>query len=61
MINICYAIYDPKDKYSKITGTSMLSLLENTKEDITFHLLHDNNISDIIFAGVKMKKYAWVR
>ena len=44
MINICYAIYDPKDKYSKITGTSMLSLLENTKEDITFHLLHDNTL-----------------
>ena len=44
MINICYSIYDPKDKYSKITGTSMLSLLENTKEDITFHLLHDNTL-----------------
>ena len=46
MIHICYALYDKDGKYSKNTGTSMLSIFENTKEWITIHLFHDNTLTE---------------
>ena len=29
MIHVCYGLYDKDGRYSKFTGTSMLSMLEN--------------------------------
>ena len=40
-INICYAISDAKGGYTKIAGTSICSVLENTGQDVTIHILHD--------------------
>ena len=30
MIHICFGLYDKTGRYSKFTGTTMLSLFENT-------------------------------
>ena len=46
MIHVCYAFTDQKGTYSQIVGTSMTSLLTNTSEEITVHLLHDNSLTN---------------
>lgn len=45
MIHVCYGMRDESGKYSKFVGTSMLSLLENTKSEVTIHLIHDSTLS----------------
>ena len=45
MIHICYSIYDKDGRYSKFTGTSMLSMFENTRAEVTVHLLHDGTLT----------------
>ena len=45
MIHVCYGLYDKTGHYSKFTGTSIVSMFENTKEDVTVHILHDNTLS----------------
>ena len=45
MIHVCFALYDKTGRYSKFTGTTMLSLLENTNAKVTVHILHDNTLS----------------
>ena len=45
MIHVCYALRDESGKYSKFVGTSIQSLLENTTEEITIHILHDSTLS----------------
>ena len=45
MIHICYSIYDGNGRYSKFTGTSMLSMFENTRAEVTVHLLHDGTLT----------------
>lgn len=46
MIHVCFALYDKTGRYSKFTGTTMLSIFENTKSEVTVHILCDNTISD---------------
>ena len=46
MIHISYAIYDKTGSYSSLLGTSICSVLENTKEKITIHLLHDESLTE---------------
>ena len=45
MIHICYGLYDGEGRYSKFTGTSMLSMFENTRAEVTVHLLHDATLT----------------
>ena len=45
-IHVCYAICDKKGTFSKYTGTSMTSLLENTDSPVTMHLLHDSTLTE---------------
>ncbi len=45
MIHVCFALYDKTGRYSKFTGTTMLSIFENTKSDVTIHILCDNTLS----------------
>lgn len=45
MIHVCLALHDKNGRYSKFTGTAMLSLLENTSSEVTIHILHDNTLS----------------
>ena len=45
MIHVCFALHDEIGRYSKFTGTAMLSLFENTNSQVTVHLLHDNTLT----------------
>lgn len=45
MIHVCFALYDKTGRYSKFTGTTMLSLFVNTKSEVTAHILHDNTLT----------------
>ena len=45
MIHVCYGLYDKFGRYSKFTRTSMLSLFNNTKFEVTVHILHDNTLT----------------
>ena len=45
MIHICFALYDKTGRYSKFTGTAMLSMFENTASNVTVHILHDNTLT----------------
>ena len=46
MIHVCYGLYDRDGKYSKFCGTSMVSIFENTNQDVTIHLLHDETLTN---------------
>lgn len=45
VIHVCYALYDEKGGFSKIVGTSMLSLFANTKASVVIHLLTDRTLT----------------
>lgn len=48
MIHVCFSIYDKAGHYSKFTGTTMLSLFENSNTpppSTTVHILHDNTLT----------------
>lgn len=45
MIHVCFGLYDKTGRYSKFTGTTMLSIFENTNSKVTVHILHDNTLS----------------
>ena len=46
MIHVAFGFNDKKGTYSKFVGTTMLSLFENTNEEVTVHILHDNTLTD---------------
>lgn len=45
-IHVCFGVHDPSGEYSRMTGTAMASLLANTQEAVTIHLLHDATLND---------------
>ena len=45
MIHICFAIHDKTGHYAKFTGTTMLSIFDNTNAEVTIHILHDNTLT----------------
>lgn len=51
MIHVCFALYDKTGRYSKFTGTTMLSIFDNhtpphtVQPSITAHILHDNTLT----------------
>lgn len=45
MIHVCFGLHDETERYSKFTGTAMLSIFENTNSKITVHILHDNTLT----------------
>lgn len=46
MIHVCYGLRDESGKYSKFAGVSMQSILDNTQEKVTIHILHDSTLSE---------------
>lgn len=46
MIHVCLPLYDKYGTYSKNIGVVICSVMENTRFDITFHLIHDDTLSD---------------
>lgn len=51
MIHVCFGLHDKTGRYSKFTGTAVLSMFENHNTltrrlpSITVHILHDNTLS----------------
>ena len=45
MIHVCFGLHDKSGTYSKFTGTTMLSLFENTSAPVTVHILHDDTLT----------------
>lgn len=45
MMHVCFPLYDPKGTYSQYLGVAICSLLENTREKVIIHLLHDDTLS----------------
>ena len=45
MIHVAYAVHDASGGYSKFAGVSIASLLHETKENVTIHLLGDKTLS----------------
>ena len=45
MIHVCFGLHDATGRYSKFTGTAMLSLFDNTTSPVTVHILHDNTLT----------------
>lgn len=46
MIEIAYAIHDYYGSYYKYLGVSLFSVMENTDEELHFHILCDNTLTD---------------
>ena len=45
MIHVCFGLSDSDGRYSKFTGTAILSIFENTNSKITAHILHDDTLT----------------
>ena len=47
MIHVCFGLHDKDGRYSKFTGTAILSMFENHSPppSVTVHLLHDNTLT----------------
>ena len=45
MIHVCFCFHDKTGHYSKFTGTTILSIFENTNSEVTVHILHDNTLT----------------
>ncbi len=45
MIHVSYGLHDRDGHYTKFVGTSMTSIFENTREEVTVHILHDSTLT----------------
>lgn len=45
LIHVSYGLHDRDGHYTKFVGTSMTSMFENTREEITVHILHDKTLT----------------
>ncbi len=45
MIHVCFGLHDGNGRYSKFTGTAICSIFDNTKSEVTAHILHDNTLT----------------
>lgn len=45
MIHVAYRLWGGEGFYAKMTGTSMLSMFENTKEKVTVHIMHNDRLT----------------
>ena len=46
MIHVAFPLHDSKGNYSKFVGTAICSVLENTKQKLVIHLLHDGTLTN---------------
>ncbi|MBR1646337.1 MAG: hypothetical protein IJ685_06120 [Selenomonadaceae bacterium] len=45
MIHVCFGLHDADGRYSKFTGTAITSIFENTRAEVTAHILHDETLT----------------
>ena len=48
MIHVCFALFDKTGLFSKFTGTTILSMFENTASEVTVHILCNDTVTDDI-------------
>lgn len=53
MIHIGFPLYDAKGTYAKYEAVALLSLLKNTAEKITVHIIHDDSVAENSKAKLK--------
>ena len=46
MIHVAYRLWGGEGFFAKMTGTSMLSMFENTKEKVTVHIMHNERLTN---------------
>ncbi len=46
MVHVSLSVYDPKGTYSRHAGVVMASVLRNTDEQVCFHILHDETLTE---------------
>lgn len=51
-IHIAMYLSDKDGWYSKYTATTIVSVLENTKEEICIHFFHDGTINEKFFRDI---------
>ena len=55
MIHVCFGLHDGDGHYSKFVGTTMASIFDNTSENVTVHILHDDTLTDS-----NREKFSWL-
>ena len=45
-INVCYGIFDKNGTYTKVAGTSVCSVFENTRQPVVVHIIHDSTLTE---------------
>ncbi len=45
MIHVAYRLWGGDGFFAKMLGTSMLSMFENTKEEVTIHVMHNDRLT----------------
>lgn len=45
MIHVCFPLHDKLGSYSKYEGAAICSILENTQENVSIHIIHDCTLS----------------
>lgn len=45
MIHVAYRLWGGDGFFAKMTGTSMLSMFENTKSEVTIHIMHNDRLT----------------
>lgn len=53
MIHIGFPLYDSTGNYSKYEAIALLSLLSNTKSELTVHIIHDDSVSEDVKGKLK--------
>jgi len=46
MIHVAYRLWSGDGFFAKMTGTSMISMFENTKKKVTVHIMHNDRLTD---------------
>jgi lipopolysaccharide biosynthesis glycosyltransferase len=45
MINVVFCVHDSQNDYIKHTVATIISVLENTREDVLVHIIHDDTVT----------------
>ena len=53
MIHVGFPLYDSTGNYSKYEAIALLSLLSNTKSELTVHIIHDDSVSEDVKRKLK--------
>lgn len=58
MIDVTFCVHDTGE-YLKHTATAIVSILENTKADVTIHLIHDSTVKEMSIWKLKQMVFSY--